>query len=173
MCPFIFIIKFVLFAVIEAIFHLPLLGVYKLLIFHFHSPFSLKDCSLFSSFFHLFSIERRVLASEGGRRRQPLGPSDIYLCPIRQRTFAIDEGEGLKRYQIQSHIRAVYNCVDPGGDYTVQTPTPGAIAVYELYLKNGLRFPLHPFIPELLRAYKIALCQLMPNALFLSLFVKC
>ena len=40
----------------------------------------------------------------------------------------------------------------------------GKCAFYELVFQCGLRFPIHPFIAELLNHFNIALGQLMPNS---------
>lgn len=39
----------------------------------------------------------------------------------------------------------------------------GCIAIYKAYLELGLQFPIDPFIVVVLRAYDLALCELMPN----------
>jgi len=42
--------------------------------------------------------------------------------------------------------------------------SPGEVCFYEATFQCGLRFPVHPFIMELLNNFNIALGQLMPNS---------
>lgn len=57
-----------------------------------------------------------------------------------------------------------------GSGYRIKIPTPslticeGCIPVYAAMLEAGVRFPLHPFIAELLRAYDLGIAQLTPNS---------
>ena len=39
---------------------------------------------------------------------------------------------------------------------TADAPPPGCVAFYEYFFKVGVRLPLHPFIRNFLRTYKIA-----------------
>ncbi|KNA08504.1 hypothetical protein SOVF_161980 [Spinacia oleracea] len=61
-------------------------------------------------------------------------------------------------------IKPPYMLVKPGVEATVTTPAPGCTAVYVISLEMGLRFPLHPFIPELLNCYGLAICNVSPNS---------
>lgn len=45
------------------------------------------------------------------------------------------------------------------------TSRPGRVAVYEAFLKAGLRLPLHPFITSLLDRYSLVPVQLIPNSI--------
>jgi len=42
--------------------------------------------------------------------------------------------------------------------------SPGEVCFYEAAFLSGLRFPIHPFIMELLNHFRIAPRQLMPNS---------
>ncbi|KNA25321.1 hypothetical protein SOVF_007610 [Spinacia oleracea] len=61
-------------------------------------------------------------------------------------------------------IKPPYMLVKPGAEATVTTPAPGCTAVYVASLEMGLRFPLHPFILELLNCYGLAICNVSPNS---------
>lgn len=69
-------------------------------------------------------------------------------------------GRTLGFYRIK-HPYALYI---PEHTETLCTPQTGCIAIYKAYLELGLRFPLHPFITEVLHSYCLSLCQLMPNS---------
>ena len=47
---------------------------------------------------------------------------------------------------------------------TPTTPPPMCTAVYGCLLRQGMRFPLHPFVRLLLREYNLAICNLTPNS---------
>ncbi|XP_057247101.1 uncharacterized protein LOC104885076 [Beta vulgaris subsp. vulgaris] len=57
-----------------------------------------------------------------------------------------------------------YHFVLPGREDTIFSAPPGHFAVYRLALDAGLRFPLHPFISQLLQYYGIGHNQLAPNS---------
>ena len=52
----------------------------------------------------------------------------------------------------------------PGDEDRAYHFFPGEICFYEAAFSCGLRFPVHPFIMELLDHFGIALEQLMPNS---------
>lgn len=39
----------------------------------------------------------------------------------------------------------------------------GCVAVYKDSMETGLRFPLHPFVVEVLNAYNITVSEVYPN----------
>lgn len=43
------------------------------------------------------------------------------------------------------------------------TPPVGCVSVYHQSMQMGLRFPLHPFIRDLLNGYHLTLTNLLPN----------
>ena len=72
--------------------------------------------------------------------------------------------EGTRHLQTEYHVRDPFLISSPRGDSTVDNPPPGCVAVYKQDLDNGLRFPLHPFIEELLIEYNLSITQLVPNS---------
>ena len=50
---------------------------------------------------------------------------------------------------------------------------PGWVVVYELMLKDGMRFPIPKLIRDVCDHYKIAPSQLMPNAWGVMLSLEC
>ena len=68
-----------------------------------------------------------------------------------------------------SNLRERYRVPDsvsfrlPGRGETADAPPPGCVAFYEYFFKVGVRLPLHPFIRNFLRLYKIAPGQLIVN----------
>ena len=55
-----------------------------------------------------------------------------------------------------------YWCQMPVTEDRIHRPPPGYIGVYTRQLQSGLRFPLHPFVTQVLNGYNISLCQLTP-----------
>lgn len=47
---------------------------------------------------------------------------------------------------------------------SVLTPPAGCVSVYHHSMQMGLRFPLHPFIKDLLNGYQLTLTNLLPNS---------
>ena len=45
----------------------------------------------------------------------------------------------------------------------LHTPLEGYVTLSELYLKFGVRFPLHPFFVEVLRYFGLTIFQITPN----------
>ena len=52
-------------------------------------------------------------------------------------------------------------CPDVLNTYVVQMPE--MVCFFEVAFKNGLRFPLHPFIKRVLQPFNVCLSQLSPN----------
>ena len=58
-------------------------------------------------------------------------------------------------------------CVEirvPTAHERVDWVVPGWVAIYELMLKDGMRFPISKLIRDVCDQYEIAPSQLMPNA---------
>lgn len=53
-------------------------------------------------------------------------------------------------------------CRMPSPTDRIHRPPPGYIGVYTRQLQYGLRFPLDPFVRDILIKYRISLCQLTP-----------
>lgn len=53
----------------------------------------------------------------------------------------------------------------PEPDARIDDPPPGRLGVYEDSFEVELRFPLHPSVLELLRAFGIPLSVLIPNSI--------
>ena len=64
------------------------------------------------------------------------------------------------RFQFPKRVRVHL----PQGEERAYHFSPGEVCFYEVAFLNGLRFPIHPFIMELLGRFGIALGQLMPNS---------
>lgn len=47
---------------------------------------------------------------------------------------------------------------------SVLTPLVGSVSVYHHSMQMGLRFPLHPFIKDLLNGYQLTLTNMLPNS---------
>ncbi|XP_056691734.1 uncharacterized protein [Spinacia oleracea] len=88
------------------------------------------------------------------------GPANFYLKPGWRKTLKGHIDHLNKKYSLKGE----YILYRPGVLHTILTPSPGCTAVYKSGLQLGLRFPLHPFIVELLSAYNLSICQLMPNS---------
>ena len=56
-----------------------------------------------------------------------------------------------------------YDIIKPRLYNTVRCPPPKCIAVYEPTFDLGMRFPLHPFIREVLEFFNITVAELYPN----------
>ena len=56
------------------------------------------------------------------------------------------------------------NIIRPANLDTVRFPPPNCIAVYMPAFELGLRFPLHPFISELLKLLNVTIAEVYPNA---------
>lgn len=91
----------------------------------------------------------------------PQGPSQFFcIGHFRdQIEFHKDEWKKTKWF-----LPPPYDYLAPGSYRSVLNPSPGQILVYRAHLNLGLRFPLDPFIPEILNSYHLALHQLMPNS---------
>ena len=57
-----------------------------------------------------------------------------------------------------------YDVIKPRLYDTIRYPPPGCIALYDPAFKLGLRFPLHPFVKEVLDFLDITVIELYPNA---------
>ena len=56
------------------------------------------------------------------------------------------------------------NIIRPANLDTVRFPPPNCIAVYMPAFELGLRFPLHPFIRDLLKLLNVTVAEVYPNA---------
>ena len=61
-------------------------------------------------------------------------------------------------------IRDPYMLVRPEAFHTVLTPPPGCTTVYYKSMEMGLRFPLTPFVKDLLNTYNLIISQISPNS---------
>ncbi|KNA25688.1 hypothetical protein SOVF_004330 [Spinacia oleracea] len=96
----------------------------------------------------------------GGEGGVKIGPHTIILRSF----FRNGLGRGLSSLTSKYGIKPSYMLVEPGEEATVNTRSPGCIDVYVASLEMGLHFPLHPFIPELLNCYGLAICNVSPNS---------
>jgi hypothetical protein len=55
--------------------------------------------------------------------------------------------------------------VRAGGESTVPLPEADEVLVFKIFMKVGLRFPLHKMLVEVLKTFEIYLHQLTPEAL--------
>lgn len=69
----------------------------------------------------------------------------------------------LKRIRVAYHIPENVEIAVPTDEFKASRPPVGWWCCYEDQLKGGLRFPLHPFIPQLLSYYKTPVAQVVPN----------
>ena len=101
---------------------------------------------------------------------EPVEGDTVVSTPREVRAFyALEEACGLDaetvarfkdRFQFPARVR-VHR---PGDEDRACHFFPGEICFYEATFSCGLRFPVHPFIMELLDHFGIALGQLMPNS---------
>ncbi|GMN22321.1 hypothetical protein TIFTF001_045638 [Ficus carica] len=63
------------------------------------------------------------------------------------------------------HVPPIIELRLPLPNETPETPPPNGIAIFDEFLKSGLRLPLHPFIHDVLISYNLSLGQICPNAL--------
>ena len=56
-----------------------------------------------------------------------------------------------------------YSLIKPGKKDSIKSVPEGCIGVYKDTMETGLRFPLHPFVIEVLNSYNIAVSKLYPN----------
>ena len=75
-------------------------------------------------------------------------------------TLSPEEFEGLKNHCL---INEQYHPILPSETQTALDAPPGSVTIYQHFMYAGLRFPLFPFIPDLLDYYKIHISQLVPN----------
>jgi hypothetical protein len=62
--------------------------------------------------------------------------------------------------------------VRTSGDNNVPAPEENEVVIYRSFFKAGLRFPLSKFVVEVLKAYKIFLHQITPEAIIrMGIFV--
>ncbi|KNA25686.1 hypothetical protein SOVF_004310 [Spinacia oleracea] len=85
----------------------------------------------------------------GGEGGVKIGPNTIILRSF----FRNGLGRGLSSLASKYGIKPSYMLVEPGAEVIVTTPAPGCTVVYVASLEMGLRFPLYPFVPELLNCY--------------------
>ncbi|KMS95497.1 hypothetical protein BVRB_007690 [Beta vulgaris subsp. vulgaris] len=104
-----------------------------------------------------------LTASTGGRSEEDNLPKGIAHFHNRG-PFMDFLSENLRFLESSYFIRHPYALYIPEPVETVCTPPTGCIAIYKAYLEVGLRFPIDPFITEVLDSYGLALCQLMPNS---------
>ena len=93
---------------------------------------------------HVFSLSAAV------RYADVVGPSRVE--PSFAKTFAT-------RYGPSSSVRIW--CLDLLTSYVV--PVPKMVYFFEAAFENGLRFPLHPFIKNVLQHFNVCPSQLSPN----------
>ena len=69
----------------------------------------------------------------------------------------------LIRIRSTYHIPTEIDLILPPADWRAHQPPVSFFTLYEEHLVAGLRFPLHKFIVDVLRYYRIPLAQLVPN----------
>ena len=69
----------------------------------------------------------------------------------------------LIRIRSTYHIPTEIDLLLPPADWRAHQPPVSFFTLYEEHLVAGLRFPLHKFIVDVLRYYRIPLAQLVPN----------
>lgn len=107
--------------------------------------------------------EKETLTS--GRQEYPDldpegSPGSKFPLPSLLKAFLDDPRGQAARFQ----IRDLYLLVRPEAFHTVLTPPPGCTAVYYKSMEMGLRFPLTPFVKELLNAHNLTISQISPNS---------
>ncbi|XP_057248241.1 uncharacterized protein LOC109136246 [Beta vulgaris subsp. vulgaris] len=88
------------------------------------------------------------------------GPGSKFPLPSLMKAILDDPRGQAARF----HIRDPYMLVRPEAFHTVLTPPPGCTAVYYKSMEMGLRFPLTPFVKDLLNAYNLCISQISPNS---------
>lgn len=86
-----------------------------------------------------------------------------------------NDAEAIANYKNMYKIRPPYRLVLAGpGDRSCHW-RPDALCIYKGVISAGVRFPFHPFIPQLLADVGISPCQLPPNAwrLIMCFIVLC
>lgn len=90
--------------------------------------------------------------------------------------LGIDVVKDLKSTCTQSVVGDFFKAISFGGIYMIRCPTseeqacyPGEneVGVYLKIFEHGLRFPLDPFIVELLVILRVTISQLYPDSIFL------
>lgn len=98
--------------------------------------------------------------SEASRDRMGEGPSGYYL----RAHWRLNLDRYINHFHNFYFVKDPYILYKPGPEETVMTPPANCTAVYKANFELGLRFPLHPFIVQLLTAYNLGICNLYPNS---------
>ncbi|XP_057251779.1 uncharacterized protein LOC130591855 [Beta vulgaris subsp. vulgaris] len=106
------------------------------------------------------SEEPSTTSSEIRRRLGPLSDPRFILA---DNTWLGRIGSDLRPFSLAMPMPG-YQFVLPGREDTILSAPSGHFAVYRLALDAGLRFPLHPFISQVLHYYGIGHNQLAPNS---------
>ena len=95
--------------------------------------------------------------------RHPLKGGGIGAYVLRA-AFRLALNQNHRSWALEYGLSGKYMLYVPGERDTPMTPPIGCTAVYWDIIKQGMRFPLHPFVEMLLREYNLAICNLTPNA---------
>lgn len=105
-----------------------------------------------------------VASADAFVARPPLLMINIPRVATDELPSQIREGE-LERLRVTFHIPTNVEIRVPGADFRASRPPVGWRCCFEDQLKGGLRFPIHPFICEVLNYFRIPLAQVVPNGM--------
>ena len=107
-------------------------------------------------------VDGNLDISDWVRRATPAQPeSEVATENIVSRL----EPSDLERIRTLYHIPQNVVLAVPGLNWRASCPPVGWVCLYEGQLKADLRFPLVPFVRELLNEYRVPLAQIVPNGI--------
>lgn len=96
--------------------------------------------------------------------REPLPMVHVPRIATSELISELREGE-LERLKVAFYIPEDVVVRVPGPDWKASRPPVGWLCVFEDQLKGGLRFPVPPFVCEVLNFFRIPLAQVVPNGI--------
>lgn len=129
-----------------------------------------KPCS--SSYLDKLISDQVVTVSEEAKEAPTTSGQEVPLLDpeggphtfFPEATFMKSMERNSKYISTKFWILDPYFIVRAKGAESVLTPPVGCVSVYHQSMQMGLRFPLHPFIKELLNGYQLTLTNLLPNS---------
>ena len=107
-------------------------------------------------------VEENLDMADGVRRATPAQPiPEVATEDIVSRL----EPSDLEKIRDLYHIPQNVVLVVPGLNWRASCPPVGWVCLYEGHLRAGLRFPLVPFVRNILNEYRVPLAQIVPNGI--------